>query len=291
MKLLKNAILISFLSLFVFGCTEKYEDNYNPSKYRVRLNVDGLKLLSPTNGTYSLWTTSTVHSGTSAPAVPIMIGEFNVDENGVPSPNEFTYLSTINSDDMWIIWGDDPLNASYYALTFTGDTATFSPSFAFPGLDLNTIASSSGSYFLGTPTDGNNNMNEQSGIWFGDLTTGLSTLTLPQSTGEYNIFVSRPDGTNFNHSFLDAPTYCYYCDIVAPAHPFPGVDYLLRNSLGDLSGATVRIYIQNSGLRVAYPILETEIAQNPTPGTIYPMTNAAYRYEVNGFAVKELLEE
>jgi hypothetical protein len=200
---------------------------------------------------------------------PISTGKFNVDANGNlidlngnPIPNnEFTVggdLSATTAIVLTIEPDNDPdpgpADTHYLAGDVSGGSATLSIDHAAAlGDDFTT---SSGNYILATPTNGANT-NENSGIWFLDLTSGnpeqgLFLPVLPAGW-EYEGWVVMNGAPVTTGKFTDP----LMADNAAPysgsqgGPPFPGEDFLMNAPTGltfptDIAGATAVISIEPS---------------------------------------------
>ena len=164
---------------------------------------------------------------------------------------------------------------------------------AFLAFDAFTNDSFSGRYMLGTPTDGNDSLNERSGVWFGSLTQGTTSLSLPAlksgwtyegwaivngqslTTGRFR----TPSGRDSFNGFSDRQTPSPAIpgeDLLRdpPVEVFPGLSFPV-----DLAGDVVRISLEPDldgqdptgqspfGIRV----LEADIPNRADPRTLYDL--------------------
>ena len=118
------------------------------------------------------------------------------------------------------------------------------------------FVSSEGTYILATPTDGGSDTDENSGVWWVDLTTSSpsASLQLPSipEGWEYEGWIVV-DGTPISTGKFSDPNgrddSNFYSGTASPGPPFPGED-LLRNAPSglsfpvDLAGETVVISVE-----------------------------------------------
>lgn len=151
------------------------------------------------------------------------------------------------------------------------------------------FASAAGKYVLATPTDGPSN-NENSGIWFLDLSTGSPTqgLTLPPLPAGWKyegwaVIGGTPVTTGkFTNPAAADGSAPYSGPQSAP--PFPGEDFLQNAPAGltfppNLAGGTAVITVEpepdDSPAPFALKPLIGAIAANATDHVTYTMTNRA----------------
>ena len=173
--------IFKLLVLVVVALTVTFcSDDDNPTTKDLALNISGLENLGA-DFVYEGWI--------MVDGSPKTTGRFTVDENGVLSQTSFTLdIADVNSATTFILTiepavGDDPSPSAVHILAgdFSGNSGQLTIGH---GAALgNNFSNSSGSYILATPTDGAMN-NENSGIWFLDLSSGspsvgLSLPTLP----------------------------------------------------------------------------------------------------------------
>ena len=215
------------------------------------LNISGLENLGP-DFVYEGWII--VNNN------PITTGRFSVNDNGVLSQSSFNLdLDDLDAATTFILTiepavGDAPSPSAVHILAgdFIGNSGQLTIGH---GAALgNNFETSSGSYILATPTDGAMT-NENSGIWFLDLSSGspsvgLSLPTLPTgwkyegwavssgtplSTGKFTSLTSEDEFDGFSGT-MGGP-------------PFPGEDFLVNAPSGltfpiDLSGGNAVISIE-----------------------------------------------
>lgn len=239
---------------------------------------------------------------------PVSTGVFNVDANGTPSQLSFdlsqedfdaatTFVLTIEPSP-----DPDPAPSEVHILAgdFDGNLADLKVDHgAALGSDF---ISSTGKYILATPTDGGSDTNENSGVWWLDLTDGPSAgLNLPSlpagwayegwavidgtplSTGTFTSASGSDDFKGFSGS-ADGP-------------PFPGEDFLTNAPDGltfpvDLSNRTVVISIEpvpdNSPAPFTLKPLVANVPADAIDHTVYGMNNNAEATNPFGMVSKKL---
>lgn len=248
--MIKKMILAALaLGFFALSCSSD-DDNNGPSTATLTLNLSGLEELG-SDFVYEGWIIvngNPVSTGTfSSVTFP---QTFVVDADDLASASTFV-LSIEPAVDA------DPAPAATKILAgdFSGDSAT---------VDSNGIvgdfSASTGKYILATPTD-MDDMNESSGVWFLDNSSGMPAVGLnlptlpdgwkyegwavidgtPVSTGTFTSISDFDDNattTPFKGDSGDGP-------------PFPGEDFLQNAPMGlsfptDLKGTTVVISVEPS---------------------------------------------
>lgn len=169
---------------------------------------------------------------------------------------------------------------------FEGDRATLS----FAAADF---SGAGGQYMLGTPTDGNDNINERSGVWFGNYETGVSTLVLPalQRGWVYEgwaVVDGRPLTTGRFTNAMTPDLFSGFNDTRQVAPRIPGEDFLLNPPVAvfagltfptDLAGQVVRVSIEpdmngidpTGQAPLGIVALEAEVPKRAEPHTLYKM--------------------
>ncbi len=246
---MKKLIFILLATFTLFSC-----DNDDSMKAVGMLNLSftGLEPLG-TDFIYEGWI--------MVDGKPMTTGKFNVTSAGMASPSSFD----INADDLakataFILTiepqpDNDPAPSEVHVVAgdFSGDAANLSISHpAALGTDF---ASAIGKYILATPTNGPDT-NENSGIWFLDLSSGspmkgleLPTLPagwiyegwtvingVPVTSGKFMM----PSGVDMFDGFSSMEN---------PGPPFPGEDYLMNAPSGvtfptDIKGGTTVISVE-----------------------------------------------
>lgn len=244
--------ILKFIALFCIALMVSFcSDNDEPTTNNLTLNISGLENLG-IDYVYEGWI---IVGG-----APITTGRFLVNENGTLSQTNFILdIDDLNAATTFVLTiepsvGDDPGPSDVHILAgdFSGNFGTLSIDH---GAALgNDFSISNGNYILATPTNGSNN-NENSGIWFLDLssgnpTAGLSLPTLPAgwkyegwvvidgqpvTSGKFTNVTGADEFNNFSGT-MGGP-------------PFPGEDYLVNAPLGltfpvDLSGGKAVISIE-----------------------------------------------
>lgn len=245
----RKNILFSFffLSILAISCSDD-DDNMNAN---LILDIQGLEDLG-SDALYEGWI---IVNGS-----PVTTGTFSVDQDGNLSSTRFEVdasdLENASTFVLTIEPSPDPDPAPSDVHILAGDFGTDDANLTIDhGAALaNDFSSVSGNYILATPTDGSNN-NENSGVWFLDLTSGSPSagLTLPTLPAGWiyegwAVIEGNPVSTG---RFLEASQAddldVYSGDMAGP--PFPGEDFL-NNAPGDLnfpvdlSEATVVVSIE-----------------------------------------------
>lgn len=249
---MKKVFLLSVMFSFLFiSCSDDDDNSVEPTTSSLNLNISGLEDLG-NSAMYEGWI--------MVDGAPKTTGTFSVDGTGNLSESSFE----INSDDLnsataFILTiepnpdpSPNPSDVHILAGDFSGTSASLSVGHgAALGNDFSSI---SGNYILATPTNGENT-NENSGIWFLDLSSGtpsvgldLPTLpagwkyegwtvinSVPVSSGTFTSVTSVDDADPFSST--------------QPGPPFPGEDYLVNAPMGltfptNLAGGTAVISIE-----------------------------------------------
>ena len=232
-----NAILMFLVSTMLVSCN--LNEDLEDTMATFDLTINGLEDLGD-NYTYEGWI---IVNGDA-----VTTGVFDVDANGNLSQNTFevseedlenasTFVLTIEPYP-----DSDPAPSSVHILAGDFGTKSANLTIDHPAALNSDFNDAMGKYILATPTDGSDN-NENSGIWFLDLSsgspmTGLDLPTLPTgwayegwsvingvpvSTGTYTSVTGMDDAAPFSGT-MDGP-------------PFPGEDFL-NNAPNDLSFPT-----------------------------------------------------
>jgi len=245
------ARILKLLAVFVLAFTVTFcSDDDEPTTKDLTLNISGLENLGA-DYVYEGWII--VNSS------PVTTGRFSVNDNGELSQSNFilnidqlaaatTFILTIEP-----AVGDDPDPSAVHILAgdFNGNTGQLSIGH---GAALgNDFTSASGSYILATPTDGAMN-NENSGIWFLDLSSGspsvgLSLPTLPAGWKYEGWAVSGGPITSGKFTSATGIDEFDGFSSTMSGPPFPGEDYLMNAPSGftfplDLSGGKAVISIE-----------------------------------------------
>jgi len=243
------------------------------------LNINGLEDLG-SSAKYEGWIIVPTLSKSSGVVedTPISTGIFTVNSSGTLSQTDFDIDATNLSNATTFVLtiepnpDEDPAPSSVHILAgdFNGNSSTVSVS--HPAALGNDFTTATGTYILATPTDGAMT-NENSGIWFLDLSSGspaqgliLPTLPagwkyegwtvingMPVTTGTFTSTTSVDDADPFSSTM--------------PGPPFPGEDFLINAPMGltfptDISGGTAVISI------------EPDPDNSPNPFTLKPLIGA-----------------
>ncbi len=247
---MKNLLtLLTLLSIIFTSCDDK--EDADPMK-SLALNISGLEDLGG-DAMYEGWL---IVNGAA-----VSSGTFSVDADGTMSKTSFTLNAT------------DLDNASTFVLTIEpvpdsdagpsdvhllgGDFSSNSASLSVGhGAALgDDFSSSAGKYILATPTDGPET-NENSGIWFLDLSSGmpgvgldLPTLPAGWKYEGWTVIDGQPVTSGKFTAVDEVDEDDPFSDIM-DGPPFPGEDYLLNAPSGltfptDLSEGTAVISIEH----------------------------------------------
>ena len=235
---MKNSLIISTLLIaFIFTACEDNEDS-NPTK-NLNLNISGLDDLG-SDAIYEGWL---IVNGAA-----ISSGTFTVDANGMMSKTSFPVNATDLENAATFVLTIEPVPDSdagpsdvhLLAGDFSSNSASLSIGHgAALGNDFN---SSEGIYILATPTNGPET-NEESGIWFLDLSTGAPTvgLTLPTLPSGWKYegwtVIDGQPVTSGKFTAVDMVDEDDPFSDIMPGPSFPGEDYL-KNAPTDLDFPT-----------------------------------------------------
>lgn len=248
----KLFLLVLSLSLFLIGCSDD-DSPSGPTTSSLDLNISGLEDLG-SSAVYEGWII--------VDGAPKTTGTFTVDGSGNLSKSSFEIDSDdLNSATTFILTiepipdpSPSPSETHILAGDFNGSSASLSVGHgAALGDDF---SASAGKYILATPTNGAET-DENSGIWFLDLSSGspavgLNLPTLP-SGWKYEGWtvingVPVTSGTFTNVNVVDdADPF----SSTQGGPPFPGEDYLVNAPMGlsfptNLAGGTAVISIEPS---------------------------------------------
>lgn len=286
--IMKKLIFAIVVASFLFACEKEVMDSdqemqLKSSKGKLDLKFMGLSPLGP-DYRYEGWII--------VDGVPVSTGKFNITPSGVMAPSVFNVKK------------DDLENATTFALTIEpqpdpglapSDVHILAGDFSNGMADLTVshsaalgtdFASAMGKYILATPTDGPNT-NENSGIWFLDLSSGgpMVGLDLPVLPAGWvyegwtvidGVPVSSGKFMDVDMVDMDDP----YSSMENPGPPFPGEDYLMNAPGGlmfptDISGGvaviSVEPYPDNSDEPFAIKPLVGMIPGDATDHTTYMM--------------------
>ncbi len=224
---MKNLLIIpTLLLVFIFTACNDDEDS-DPMK-NLNLNISGLEDLG-SDAMYEGWL---IVSGS-----PKSTGTFSVDANGKLSKTSFSVNATdIDNASTFVLTIEPvpdnnvgPSDVHILAGDFSGSSASLSVGHGAALGD--NFSSSAGKYILATPTNGPNT-DENSGIWFLDLSTGSPEvgLTLPTLPNGWKYegwtVIEGMPVTSGKFTAVDVVDEDDPYSDVMPGPPFPGEDYL-----------------------------------------------------------------
>ena len=279
---MRTILFMLFFSAFIFfGCSDDETPTQNPppSTSTLQLNISGLEDLG-SSAVYEGWIIVPTLSKSMGVVedTPVSTGTFTVNSSGTLSQTEFEIDATNLSNATTFVLtiepnpDEDPAPSAVHILAgdFSGNSSTVSV--GHPAALGNNFTTATGTYILATPTDGAMT-NENSGIWFLDLSSGspmqglfLPTLPagwkyegwtvingMPVTTGTFTSTTSVDDADPFSSTM--------------PGPPFPGEDFLVNAPMGltfptDISGGTAVISI------------EPDPDNSPNPFTLKPLVGA-----------------
>ena len=291
---MKNSILLTTLLTLFLAFTSCKKDKDDPAKKELTIAFSGLEDLGD-NFAYEGWIIVNDK--------PVSAGVFDVDANGTLSKTTFELeASDINNAKAYVLTIEpnpdtDPSPSAVHILggDFLSNTASLTVNHgAAIGTDF---ATATGSYVLGTPTDGDTDGNENSGVWWlvennGILTAGLTLPTLPSSwkyegwavidgtpvsTGTFSSVNGADDSAPHSGELISEP-------FTGTVVPFPGEDFLYNAPTGltfptDLAGKTVVISVEPNPDNSPAPFLLKPLVGNVSETAVdhepYTMTNNA----------------
>ena len=273
--------IVALFALALTACNNNNDDS-TPSNGDLTLNLNGLEDLG-SDYVYEGWV---IVGGT-----PVSTGTFTVNSSGALSATTFS-VSKSNLDNatafvLSIEPANDPDPAPSAVKILSGDFSGNTANVNITSL-VGDFSTSSGKYFLATPTDGN--QNPLSGVWFIDNSTGSNTAGLknlptlgdgwvyegwavingtPVSTGTFK----TADGADMG------PTPTFSGPMGGPA--YPGEDFLTNAPSGltfptNLSGATIVVSVEpvpdNSAAPFTLKPLTGSVPASAAGGTNYSLT-------------------
>jgi hypothetical protein len=266
----KNLIVFALAAMFLVASCKK-DETPNDTNKNLTLNFSGLENLG-SDYVYEGWLI--------VDGAPVSTGTFTVDEEGMMSQTTFSLNASFVDNATTFVLSIEPKNDSdpapsetkMMAGDFSGSSAplTIAP--------VGDFMNAMGTYILATPTDGTET-NENSGIWFLDLSTGAPTVGLdlpelpagwkyegwvvvdgkPVTSGTFTNTKATDDADPFSGS-MALP------DVNGTDGFFPGEDYLMNAPSGlsfptDLAGGTAVISVE------PYP------DNSPMPFTLKPLVH------------------
>lgn len=254
-------LLFSALALAALTFTSCSDDNDTPATANLDLNISGLENLG-NDYNYEGWI---IVNGS-----PVSTGTFSVDDSGALSQTSFqvnvSQLAAATRFVLSIEPNPDPDASPAATKILAGDFVSNTASINSDNMvvasnsTVGTLGASTGKYILATPTDGSNNSNEESGVWFIDNSSGSmqAGLSLPTLTPGWK-YEGWVDFGNGNVVSTGTFTTASGADDNAATSPykgtagngpaFPGEDYLMNAPTGltfptDLKGKTVVISVE-----------------------------------------------
>jgi hypothetical protein len=254
MKRISLLTLLGLMALLVFTSCDEDDDNDNNSTNSLNISFSGLEPLGD-DYEYEGWI--------MVDGAPVSAGLFDIDANGNPTSTNFVidaeqlenataYILTIEPSP-----DNDPAPSDVHILAgdFSGNSANLTVEHE-AAIGTN-FEASTGVYILATPTDGGNDTDELSGVWWLDPSSGMPQAGLnlptlpagwvyegwavvdgnPLSTGRFTSVSGADDFNGFSGS--------------EAAPPFPGEDLLVNAPSGltfptNLTGGTVVISVEPS---------------------------------------------
>lgn len=254
-------LLFSVLVLIALSFTSCSDDNDTPATANLDLNISGLENLG-NDYNYEGWI---IVNGS-----PVSTGTFSVDDSGVLSQTSFQVnVSQLVAATRFVLSiepnpdpDSSPATTKILAGDFVSNTATINSDniVVASNSTIGTLGASTGKYILATPTDGSNNSNEESGVWFidnssGSMQVGLSLPTLTPGW-KYEGWVDFGNGSVISTGTFttasgedDNAATSVYKGTAGNGPNFPGEDYLLNAPTGltfptDLKDKTVVISVE-----------------------------------------------
>ena len=259
-----------------------------PSTSSITLNISGLEDLG-SSAKYEGWIIVPTLSkeGNVSEDMPISTGTFTVNSNGMLSQTEFevdaTNLSNATAFVLTIDPDPNPSDVHILAGNFNGTISSLSVS--HPAALGDDFSTASGTFILATPTDGAMT-NENSGIWFLDLSSGspaqglfLPTLPAGWKYEGWSVINGTPVTTGKFTSATQVDDADLYSS-TQPGPPFPGEDFLMSAPAGltfptDISGGKAVITIEpdpdNSATPFTLKPLVGDVPMNASDHTNYGM--------------------
>ena len=287
------------LIVFIAGCSEDNTPTSTSGQNgTLTLNISGLGDL----GTAALYEGWIIVGGN-----PVSTGTFSVNSNGMLSQTSFTVSSSDLSNATKFVLTIEPVpdpspnpsGVKILAGTFSGNNAslTIGDSSAI----ANDFMSSTGTYLLATPTNGQNS-NELSGVWYVDLNGGAHQglqlpILPPQWKYEGWVVVPGHNGALSTGKFSDpnATDEAAPYSGTMPGPPFPGEDLIMNAPSGysfptNLQGGRLVITVEPNPDNSTSPFflkpLSTMVPANAIDHTNYSMDNNASTNNPTGTAAR-----
>lgn len=292
---MKNSFLLSTLLILFLAFTSCKKDNDDPAKKELKIAISGLEDLGD-NFAYEGWLIVNDKA--------VSAGVFDVDSSGTLSQTSFSLeASDINNASAYVLTIEpnpdtDPSPSAVHILAgdFSKNSASLTVNHSSAiGTDF---ATATGKYTLGTPTDGGDDDNEKSGVWWisvdqnNDVTAGLTLPPLPSSwkyegwavidgnpvsTGTFTSANGADSSNPHSGELISEP-------FTGAFVPFPGEDFLYHAPTGltfptELTGKTVVISVEpnpdNSSAPFLLKPLIGNISETAESFKPYSMTNNA----------------
>lgn len=281
-----KVLVASLTCLTVVACSDDDSDNTPAStpatSANLNLNLNGLEKLGD-DFEYEGWI---IVDGS-----PVSTGTFDVNDNGELTQSSFTVdQAKLDSATRFVLSiepspDSDPAPAPTKLLV--GDFSGNSANVGTGTVSMVGFANVSGDYILATPTDGANNTDEFSGIWFLNNSTGsaVAGLSLPalEAGWKYEgwaVVNGMPISTGTFTSVSGMDNAAPYSGMGGPA--YPGEDFLFNAPTGwmfplDLRGGNAVISIEpdpdNSDKPFALKPLAGMIPSNLADHTVASMND------------------
>ena len=241
-------------AVLVLTACDDDNDDPQPNTANLEVNINGLEDLG-SDYVYEGWV---IVNG-----APESTGVFTVDANGNASQSSFVLDAEIlNSASAFVLTIEpsidpDPLPSATKLLSgsFSGDSALLSIE-----AQVGDFANATGTFFLRTPTDENdgmNNGNDENGVWFGSPgmppTPNLDLPVLPEGWAYEGWVVVDGFGPLSTGVFFDPTAQLADQDApfseLNPGPPIPGEDFFINAPTGvdfplDIRGRTIVISVE-----------------------------------------------
>ncbi len=275
-------LLLLFMTTTLFLSCDKDDDSKTTKN--LTMGINGLENLGA-DFVYEGWI---IVNG-----APVSTGTFSVDDNGTPSKTSFSMDSDMLDKATAYVLSIEPRVDNDPAPSKTKLlSGSFSGKVATVGIDdvVGDFSNANGTFFLRTPTDeadGMNNGNDQYGIWFGTPgappTPNFNLPVLPEGWvyegwvvgSEGPLTTGRFGNPTMQVADMDAPF-----SEANPGPPIPGEDFFINAPTGftfplDLRGRTVVISVEPSPDNSPKPFLIKPLvgtAGQETAPTTHPLS-------------------
>ncbi|GAB4286235.1 MAG: hypothetical protein Kow0098_01180 [Ignavibacteriaceae bacterium] len=266
---MKQLVVLAASFMLIFAaCSQNDSTTSPPETGSLELNISGLA---------DLGTTAKYEGWLIVNDMPVSTGKFTVDASGQMSETSFEVSSSdLDNATTFILTVEpepdpstDPSDVHLIAGDFSGNSASLSIGHsAALGDDF---SSATGKYILATPTT-SDTMDENSGIWFLDLSSGMPAvgLSLPTLPAGWKYegwtVISGIPVTSGKFTAVDVVDESDpYSNSENPGPPFPGEDYVQNPPLG-LTFPTML----DGGIAVIS--IEPDPDNSPDPFLLKPLT-------------------